>query len=124
MTLKEKAMEMNTLSKLFNNRSKIAVKELYGQTISINEIDILHDQKRDKDFIIAVCNEYPDNFFYGGTILSNMVIGLVNKYYGGSIDDFNADAKAENLVIKMTEKQSKTKNSEGFYSTYTNVELV
>lgn len=116
MTLKEalKARQNNGGSPIMNGREKLETIEIIeAGTVSLVACDII---KNDGDeFAVAVFAEFPDNFYFGGTVLTDIVNGIYE------ILDAPRDEPVYMLddPIKMTATRQKTKKGNRMYTAFT-----
>lgn len=122
MKLKDMAKQVKMISVLTENRDKMPTKDVIGQPISVNAIDIVNDGRH--DYLVFTCVEYPDNFMFGGTVITEMFTNMVNKFFAGDITGFNEELQKDPLKIKLVEVRSKNVNASGLHNTYTNVEIL
>lgn len=123
MTIKELAVKHMTAvrSPLFENREKIATKDIIGEELHLIACDIIDDPK--KPYAVCVFAEHPNNFVFAGTVLTNLIVGLLEQF-----EDITALSEAlsnEPLKMKMFVDTAKKPNNEtGFPNNYTNIELL
>lgn len=70
MTLKEKAMKMNSGNGIafMQGKTKGETEEILNQNLTIVDYDFISDE--DGDYAVFVLNEAPDKFFFGGSVLT------------------------------------------------------
>lgn len=122
MTVKEMAMAVSTRSELFNGRTKINTRELKGHDLYINAVDFLDDGN--KIYTVLTCHEFPNNFFFGGTVLTRLMNDMLNRFFSGDISAFNQALAEDSLGVRLGEATASKPGANGIHNHYTTVELI
>lgn len=113
MTLKELVQKKLTVSELMNGREKLETRDVKYKELTLVDFDIVSDANG-KPYCVYVVAEYPDNFIFSGTVLTDMCIGIAEAFP----DTYREELKKEPIKFKLTDRRSKNN------MTYTMVELV
>ena len=97
-TLKERVQELGTVVELAKGREKGETKDLLGEVITINNVEIV--EMDDDTFIAFTVAEDKKKFYFGGKVLSNDLITLLNEGYGDAI-------RKEGIKVTLNEEKSK-----------------
>ena len=97
-TLKERVMELGTVVELAVGREKGETKDLLGEVVTINNAEVV--EMNDDTFVAFTVAEDKKKFYFGGKVLSNDLITLLNEGYGDAI-------KKEGIKITLNEEKSK-----------------
>ena len=97
-TLKERVMELGTVVELAKGREKGETKDLLGLVVTINNAEVV--EMDDDTFIAFTVAEDEKKFYFGGKVLSNDLITLINEGYLKAI-------KKEGIKITLNEEKSK-----------------
>ena len=111
MSLQERLREEFTNSLPFmTGREKGKTEELIGKTVTLIDCGLLAGE--DGDFGVAIFKEYEKEFFFGGSVLSDIIKTIVKN---NDVEEL----RREGLTLKFsTEKSKKTKRN------YTKVEIL
>ena len=99
-TLKERITEFGTMVKLAGGREKGEMKDLLGEVVTINNAEVV--EMNSDTFVAFTIEEDENKFYFGGKVLSNDLITLLNEGYG---DDIRKEG------IKITFNEEKSKNN-------------
>ena len=112
ISLRQIAKEMTTLSELMTNRDKVDVEfiiEKYPQGISLNGVDLLTSEG--KQYPVFTFAEDETAFFFGGTVLMNIVNGWLKALNTTDISVVSEALAQENVkVVLGTAKTKSGKN--------------
>lgn len=97
-SLKERVMELETVVELAVGREKGETKDLLGEVVTINNAEVV--EMNDDTFVAFTVAEDKKKFYFGGKVLSNDLITLLNEGYGDAI-------KKEGIKITLNEEKSK-----------------
>lgn len=97
-SLKERVMELGTVVELAVGREKGETKDLLGEVVTINNAEVV--EMNDDTFVAFTVAEDKKKFYFGGKVLSNDLITLLNEGYGDAI-------KKEGIKITLNEEKSK-----------------
>ena len=97
-SLKERVMELGTVVELAVGREKGETKDLLGEVVTINNAEVV--EMNDDTFVAFTVTEDKKKFYFGGKVLSNDLITLLNEGYGDAI-------KKEGIKITLNEEKSK-----------------
>ena len=97
-SLKERVMELGTVVELAAGREKGETKDLLGEVVTINNVEVI--EMNDNTFVAFTVAEDKKKFYFGGMVLSNDLITLLNEGYGDVI-------KKEGIKITLNEEKSK-----------------
>ena len=97
-SLKERVMELGTVVELAVGREKGETKDLLGDVVTINNAEVV--EMNDDTFVAFTVAEDKKKFYFGGKVLSNDLITLLNEGYGDAI-------KKEGIKITLNEEKSK-----------------
>lgn len=114
MTLTEYAKSLRTMSPLMEGREKIDTKDAKDQELTIYDFDII-EKPDEKPFAVVVFEEHPDKFLFAGSVLTDMLLSIQNKF-----PDARERLSTEPIRIRMFTTKAKSGNR---YN-YTNVEIV
>lgn len=101
-SLKERVQELGTVVELAKGREKGEIKDLLGEVITINNAEIV--EMDDDTFIAFTVAEDKKKFYFGGKVLSNDLITLLNEGYGDAI-------RKEGIKVTLNEEKSKNNRS-------------
>ena len=97
-SLKERVQELGTVVELAVGREKGETKGLLGEVVTINNAEVV--EMNDDTFVAFTVAEDKKKFYFGGKVLSNDLITLLNEGYGDAI-------KKEGIKITLNEEKSK-----------------
>lgn len=97
--LKARAKEMQVVLPFMDNREKEDLVNLQDKTVTIRDFGFLKDEKGG-EYVAFICDEYPKDFFFGGSVLTDDLKTLQDDGY------YEAIVK-EGLPTKFGEKKSK-----------------
>lgn len=97
-SLKERVQELGTVVELAKGREKGETKDLLGEVVTINNVEVV--EMNDDTFVAFTVAEDKKKFYFGGTVLSNDLITLLNEGYGDAI-------RKEGVKITLNEEKSK-----------------
>lgn len=97
-SLKERVMELGIVVELAVGREKGETKDLLGEVVTINNAEVV--EMNDDTFVAFTVAEDKKKFYFGGKVLSNDLITLLNEGYGDAI-------KKEGIKITLNEEKSK-----------------
>lgn len=97
-TLKEFAKALNNQSEVMVGREKGMTKEIIGKIVTICDYEFLSGD--DGEFVVFVCKEIPEFFFFGGKVLTDGIKQCDEHGYGDEI-------RNDGLKIKLVERKSK-----------------
>ena len=118
-SFKEMATRQLSLSPLMAGRTQLRTPDIIGKELTLIKFDFASMVKngQEKAFPVMVFAEYPDSYYNGGTVLSNLCSAWANEF-GGDIEAASDALEAEGGVkLRMT-----TAYSNG--NPYTKVEIV
>lgn len=118
MSLRDIAREKQVFSRLMEGREKLDTKDLIGEELHLSAVEVLTPYNKEP-YMVCVVEEYPDNFFFAGSVLQDIIYALIGEV--GSVADLNDELEAEPLGIKLESRQAKTANKTGRRCTYTAV---
>jgi hypothetical protein len=99
MSLKEKAMQMNTGCALMVDREKGDVAELMDTAYTINDMDILTGE--DGEYVVFTVKEDAKKFYFGGSVISDKLMKFS--------EDEKQEIRKDGLPFTVVEKKSKNK---------------
>lgn len=99
-SLKERVQELGVIVKLAKGREKGELKDLLGEVVTINDAEIV--EMNDDTFIAFTVKEDKKKFYFGGVVLSNDLITLINEGYLEAI-------RKEGIKVTLNEEKSKNK---------------
>lgn len=103
MTLREFAKTKFALSPIMEGKEKIQTSDVINQEITISDFDLLTDHQDGTQYVVITMREYPNNFLFGGQVLTELCQDLYEKFG----DDVHTMLQQEGLKIRLTSKQSK-----------------
>jgi hypothetical protein len=115
-SLKDRAKEFSILLPFMENKEKGDMERLQGGTFTINEYGFLKDTSKgkEKEYVCFTVKEDPQNFYFGGQVLTENLKQLEDEGYHETI-------VKEGLPTLFEKKKSKNKDPEtGIFMTYTN----
>jgi hypothetical protein len=110
-SLKERAKEFSILLPFMEGRQKGDMERIIDMPVTIKEYGFLHDTTdgHDKDYVCFTVAEDPQNFYFGGQVLTDNMHDLDSEGYHDAI-------VAEGLPVLFEKKKSKNKRE---YTTVT-----
>ena len=121
MSLRDIAREKQTFSQLMEGRGKLDTKDLIGEELHLSAVEILTPYNKEP-YMVCVVTEYPENFFFAGSVLQDIIYALMEEV--GGIEVVNEELAAEPLGLKLESRQAKTPNKTGRKCTYTAVTIL
>lgn len=106
MALQDKARNLHA-GKLTEGRKKGDINELianHTNGVTLRGADILRDRKRNSDYVVFICEEEPDKFYFGGSVVTNYISELIATCE--SKEAFDAEIKEEGLLVAFEQKRS------------------
>lgn len=97
-TLKEFCKGLNSQLEIMNERSKGVIDEIIDKPVTIIDYDFMSGD--DGDFVVFVCKEIPEVFYFGSKVLTD---GLKKAQEQG----YEEEIKREGLPIKLGKAKSK-----------------
>lgn len=119
-SLKDFVKEQTTLSKLMEGKTKKPLKEICNEEITLNNFDILSDNYG-KAYTVCTFDEYPDNFVFGGSVITDILCKLVAKFGDKTAHEM---VQNEKLRMKFTVRTSARMGDNGRPNQYTAVEVL
>lgn len=107
MNFKELAKKATSTSKVMEGRNKVDVNDIiaaYPNGFTVDSIDMANG--KDGDFAIVSIKEDNNIFFFGGSVLTQVVRSWV-EYCSGDIDAVNAGLAEEPVKLKLSHARSK-----------------
>lgn len=112
MALQDKAKRLHG-GRLTEGREKGKIEELLAKWkngVVLNGAEILHDKKRDSEYVVFTCVEEPNKFFFGGSVITKFVSELIGVC--GGKEAFEKEISEEGLSVQIEERRSnKTGNN-------------
>lgn len=108
-SLKERAKEFGVQLPFMEGRNKGDTADLIGTVNTIENYGFLKGEQ-DNTYVVFTVRERTDKFYFGGTVLTDLMTQL-------EADGYRSEIEEEGLPMLMTEKKSKNKR------TYTAVEF-
>ena len=109
VNLRKAALEATTLSELMEGRTPIKTEDVIKKNngvLTINGCDVINTA--DAHYCVVTAQEYKDNFYTGGMVLTKIVDKWISLY-DGDMDALNADLMSEPVQVQLSE--GKTKNN-------------
>lgn len=110
--LKARAKEFSILLPFMEGKDKGDLGRIVDTNVTIVEYGFLHDTNddgSDKDYVCFMVKEDPQNFYFGGQVLTENMHELDEEGYGDAI-------RKEGLPVLFSKKKSKNKRE---YTTVT-----
>jgi hypothetical protein len=103
-SLRDRAKEFSTLLPLMENREKGDVTRLLDTPMTIIDYGFLIDSEdgQEKDYVCFIVKEDPQNFYFGGQVLTDNMHELEEEGYHEAITK-------EGLPVLFSKKKSKNK---------------
>lgn len=120
INLKQTFKEVTLPSPLMEGREKLEQVNVIGEYLTMEEVGLVTPNNKDP-YIIMHVKEYPGNFIYGGSVVTDKVLRLASAV--GSLDDLNEALKTQDFVFKLVTRKSNIKRENGGYSHYTDIEI-
>jgi hypothetical protein len=111
-SLQERAKEFSILLPFMENKEKGEMERIINTPVTINEYGFLHDTEegKEKDYVCFTVKEDPQNFYFGGQVLTDNLRQLEEEGY-------HEEIVANGLPVLFEKKKSKIKRE------YTTVEF-
>lgn len=87
--------------KIAKGREKGSLDDIKGERVTINAIEIVKDKATNDEYIAFTIEEDKEHFFFGGSVISDILIKWVNYCSSLGYDDFIP------LIGIIEEKKSK-----------------
>lgn len=110
-SLKERAKEFTTLLPIMEGKEKGDISRLMDTTVNIIDYGFLIDSEdgQEKDYVCFIVKEDPQNFYFGGQVLTDNMHEL-------ETDGYHEEITKEGLPVRFSKKKSKNKRE---YTTVT-----
>lgn len=118
MTLVERARKLKEFSPLIKDREKLETAKIVGQTLTIADFDIATKRGEDKSFAVVVFKEYPDNFIFAASVLTDLLADLAAQLEAENLD-LHKTLEEDPLRIQLVTRTSRSSGR-----SYTDVEIV
>lgn len=107
------ALDEMSLSPLMAGRDKIATDDLIGQTVTVVAFDFatITDKGEEKTFPVLLLEEYPENYYNGGILLSKLCVAWAAAFDGDVEEASNALAEQGGVKLKFTSTRTKSGNN-------------
>ena len=89
--------------KIAKGREKGSLDDLKGETVTINAIEIVKDNTTNDEYIAFTIEEDNEHFFFGGSVISDVLIKWTNYCTSLGYDEF--------VPIVGTIEEKKSKNN-------------
>lgn len=119
--LKEMLKSMEIMSPLMENKIRVETAEVADKPVTIVGVDFVDGNNG--EFSIILLKEYPDNFLFGGSVVTDRLKKLSNSL--GGVDELNmAIDKEGGIPVVFVSVKAKVKSSKnGMYNTYTDMKV-
>lgn len=114
MLFKDFAKEKTTISRLMEGREKGATKDVVGEVLTLADFDIVKNSQG--FYTICIYKEYPDKFFFGGQIITEIITEAVDK--------FGEDSVREDIVKDPIQWVLEDCKSKSGVNSYTRVTII
>lgn len=106
MTLREALQKAQSVrvSPIIGDRTKLATEEIIGLELTVNAVDLT--EKDGETFAIVTFDEFPEGFYFGGKVLTDIVCS-VYEILGRNLTDTITLADDEKFKVKATRQKSK-----------------
>jgi hypothetical protein len=110
-SLKDRAKEFSILLPFMEGREKGELDRIINTPVTINDYGFLHDNSKgdDKEYVCFTIKEDPQNFYFGGQVLTENMKELEEDGYKDAILE-------EGLPVLLSKRKSKNKKE---YTTVT-----
>lgn len=89
--------------KIAKGREKGSLDDLKGEKITVNAIEVVKDNSTNDEYIAFTIEEDKEHFFFGGSVISDILTKWVNYCSSLGYDDF--------IPITGTIEEKKSKNN-------------
>lgn len=89
--------------KIAKGREKGSLDDLKGEKVTINAIEVVKDKSTNDEYIAFTIEEDDEHFFFGGSVISDVLIKWVNYCESLGYDEF--------VPITGTIEEKKSKNN-------------
>lgn len=120
INLKTAYKEATCLSPMMEGRVKIETVNIIGEWVTLEEVGLITPSNKDP-YCIVRFREYPDNFMYGGAVVTDKLLKLAGVV--GSLDDLNEALKEQDFTVKFVTRKSGQRRENGGYAHYTDMEI-
>lgn len=119
--LKEMLKSMEIMSPLMEDKIRVETAEVADKPVTIVGVDFV--EGNNGEFSIILLEEYPDNFLFGGSVVTDRLKKLSNSL--GGVDELNmAIDKEGGIPVVFVSVKAKVKSSKnGMYNTYTDMKV-
>lgn len=119
--LKEMLKSMEIMSPLMEDKIRVETAEVADKPVTIVGVDFVDGNNG--EFSIILLKEYPDNFLFGGSVVTDRLKKLSNSL--GGADELNmAIDKEGGIPVVFVSVKAKVKSSKnGMYNTYTDMKV-
>lgn len=119
--LKEMLKSMEIMSPLMEDKIRVETAEVADKPVTIVGVDFVDGNNG--EFSIILLKEYPDNFLFGGSVVTDRLKKLSNSL--GGVDELNmAIDKEGGIPVVFVSVKAKVKSSKnGMYNTYTDMKV-
>lgn len=109
-----------TLSELMEGKTKIETEEILGKSLTMKNFDLV-SQSNGEIYSVIVFTEFPDKFYFGGTVLTDLCTGLIEEFGATASQQLEEDG---GIKMILEEVKAKTKDEQGRYNHYVKVNIV
>lgn len=119
--LKEMLKSMEIMSPLMEDKIRVETAEVADKPVTIVGVDFVDGNNG--EFSIILLKEYPDNFLFGGSVVTDRLKRLSNSL--GGVDELNMVIDKEGgIPVVFVSVKAKVKSSKnGMYNTYTDMKV-
>ena len=112
---------MEMMSPLMEDKIRVETAEVADKPVTIVGVDFVDGNNG--EFSIILLKEYPDNFLFGGSVVTDRLKKLSNSL--GGVDELNmAIDKEGGIPVVFVSVKAKVKSSKnGMYNTYTDMKV-
>jgi len=103
LNLRDRAKQLENSLPFMEGREKGEMKRIIGMNVTIREFGFLEDAKKKTDYVCFIVDEDPQNFYFGGQVLTEDMKELEKDGYTEAI-------KTEGLPVLFGLRTSKDKN--------------
>lgn len=122
-SLKEFLKAQKQVSPLIEGKDKLETSDVAGQVLTLKDFDLV-GQPDGSSYSVVLLEEYPNNFLFGGSVLTQLLVKAVEEY-DGSLDAVREELGKEPIKFRIVSKKAKKPDAvTGMLRTYNDIEFV
>lgn len=122
-SLKEFLKAQKQVSPLIEGKDKLETSDVAGQVITLRDFDLVA-QSDGTYYSVVLLEEYPDNFLFGGSVLTQLLVKALEEY-DGNMDAVREEVGKEPIKFRIVSKKAKKPDPvTGMLRTYNDIEFV